>query len=125
MTEPKKLTALEKLDQRIEQLRNRRAVIVQKETGEQRKLRNRRASILGGWLMANEPEKVALIIAKLQRPQDIAAFSEGIYHCSNPLTISYSTGSCTPSNSQIPGEIDHLPALNRGSYDMDQTITVP
>lgn len=76
MNEPKKLTALEKLDQRIEQLRNRRAVIVQKETGEQRKLRNRRASILGGWLMANEPEKVAAIIAKLQRPQDIAAFSD-------------------------------------------------
>lgn len=76
MSEPKKLTALEKIDQRLEQLRNRRAVIVQRETGEQRKLRNRRASILGGWIMANEPEKMAAIVAALQRPQDIAAFSD-------------------------------------------------
>ncbi len=76
MTEPKKQTALEKLDARIEQLRARRTVIVQRETGEQRKLRNRRASILGGWLMANEPAKVAAIVASLTRPQDIAAFAD-------------------------------------------------
>ena len=76
MSEPKKLTALEKLDQKIEQLRARRTAIVQKETGEQRKLRNRRASILGGWLMANDPARVAEIVAALQRPQDIAAFSD-------------------------------------------------
>lgn len=76
MSEPEKMTALEKLDKKIEQLRKRRLGIVQRETTEQRKLRNRRASILGGWLMANEPAKVAAIVAALQRPQDIAAFSD-------------------------------------------------
>lgn len=67
-------TALEKLDDRIKQLADRRALIVSRETTEQRKLRNRKCAILGGWLLANDVTRVAEIVASLARAQDRAVF---------------------------------------------------
>ena len=52
MTAEKKLTQLEKLDARIEAMRQKRALIVSRESNEQRKLRSRKCAILGAWLMA-------------------------------------------------------------------------
>lgn len=76
MTDEKKLTAIEKLDAKIEAMRQKRAALVSRETNEQRKLRNRKCAILGAWLMANDPDTVARIISQLQRPQDVAVFSD-------------------------------------------------
>ena len=75
MTAEKKLTQLEKLDARIEVMRQKRALIVSRESNEQRKLRSRKCAILGAWLMANEPETVARIVGQLSRPQDAAVFA--------------------------------------------------
>jgi hypothetical protein len=78
MTEPKKLSAIEKLDAKIEAMRQQRAVLVSRETNEQRKLRGRKCAILGAWLMANDPDTVAKIISQLKRPQDVAVFVDSL-----------------------------------------------
>lgn len=76
MTDAKKLTPLEKIDAKIEKMRKQRAVILTRETNEQRKLRSRKCAILGAWLMANDPDAVAKIVSQLKRPQDIAVFAD-------------------------------------------------
>lgn len=76
MVDEKKLSALEKLDVKIEAMRQKRAVLVSRETNEQRKLRGRKCAILGAWLMANDPDTVARIVSQLKRPQDVAVFAD-------------------------------------------------
>ena len=78
MTEPKKLSAIEKLDAKIEAMRQQRAVLVTRETNEQRKLRGRKCAILGAWLLSNDPDTVARIISQLKRPQDVAVFADSL-----------------------------------------------
>lgn len=78
MAEEKKLSAIEKLDAKIEAMRQKRAALVSRETNEQRKLRGRKCAILGAWLMANDPDTVARIISQLKRPQDVAVFSDSL-----------------------------------------------
>ncbi len=78
MTDEKKLTAIEKLDAKIEAMRQKRAALVSRETNEQRKLRGRKCAILGAWLMANDPDAVARIVSQLKRPQDVAVFADSL-----------------------------------------------
>ena len=62
------------IDKAIEQLKALRAAKVAKESSEERRIRTRRAAILGGWLLANDPDQVELIKGKLVRDQDRKAF---------------------------------------------------
>lgn len=78
MAEEKKLSVIEKLDAKIEAMRQKRAALVSRETNEQRKLRGRKCAILGSWLMANDPDTVARIISQLKRPQDVAVFADSL-----------------------------------------------
>lgn len=62
------------LDEKIRQLQAQKQRIAARDAAERRKRRNRQAIILGGWLMANDPQRVQQIVELLTRPQDRAAF---------------------------------------------------
>ena len=65
------------LDEKIRQLQAQKQRIAARDAAERRKRRNRQASILGGWLMVNDPQRVRQIVELLTRPQDRAAFNGG------------------------------------------------
>lgn len=62
------------LDARIEQLKARKAKLMQREDDKARKARARQAIIIGAWVQANRPDLVDEIKEALTRPQDRAAF---------------------------------------------------
>jgi hypothetical protein len=65
---------LQTLDQQLAELTaTRRAILAECAAGE-RRLRTRQAAILGGWLMAHDPDAAKRIVQMLKRPQDRAAF---------------------------------------------------
>lgn len=62
------------LDARIEQLKARKAKLVQREDDKARKARARQAIIIGAWVQANRPDVVEACKEALTRPQDRVAF---------------------------------------------------
>jgi predicted Zn-dependent peptidase len=60
---------------RINELKAKYAKLTARDNAKERAIRTRKAVILGAYLMQNEPEKVAEIVAKLTREQDKKAFS--------------------------------------------------
>jgi hypothetical protein len=67
-------TKLDELEKKIAQLKARKEKILAVASRKDRAKRTRQAIILGSWLMANEPAKVAQIVAGLTRDQDKKAF---------------------------------------------------
>jgi vacuolar-type H+-ATPase subunit I/STV1 len=69
-----KLTKAQEIEKKIKQLKAQHAALKSKENKNERARKTRQTIIIGGWLMANEPEKVNQIIASLTREQDKKAF---------------------------------------------------
>lgn len=65
---------LAEINRRLTELASQRRAIEAETASAERRLRTRRAVIVGGWLIANEPETVSRIVQGLTRPQDRAAF---------------------------------------------------
>jgi pantothenate kinase-related protein Tda10 len=75
MTNSTAQTKAQLIEEKIKQLKAQHAAILAKTNKSERAKRTRQAVILGGWLMANEPQKVAQIVASLTREQDKKAFA--------------------------------------------------
>jgi hypothetical protein len=75
MTNTTTQTKAQLIEEKIKQLKAQHAAILAKTNKSERAKRTRQAVILGGWLLANEPQKVAQIVAGLSREQDKKAFS--------------------------------------------------
>jgi hypothetical protein len=75
MTNTTAQTKAQLIEEKIKQLKAQHAAILAKTNKSERAKRTRQAVILGGWLMANEPQKVAQIVAGLSREQDKKAFA--------------------------------------------------
>ncbi|MEY2842510.1 MAG: hypothetical protein RI920_547, partial [Pseudomonadota bacterium] len=65
---------IEKIDQKIAELKKQRELEVSTEQAEKRKNTAHQNVIIGAWVRANKPDLVEQIKASLQRPQDRAAF---------------------------------------------------
>ena len=65
---------IKQIDEKMAQLKARRERELSKIKAAARASDNRRKSILGGWLLANDPAKVAEIVSQLKRDQDRRAF---------------------------------------------------
>ncbi len=65
---------IKQIDEKMAQLKARRERELSKIKAAARASDNRRKSILGGWLLANDPAKVAEIVQSLKRDQDRRAF---------------------------------------------------
>lgn len=74
MTNTTAQTKAQLIEEKIKQLKAQHAAILAKTNKSERAKRTRQAVILGGWLLANEPQKVAQIVAGLSREQDKKAF---------------------------------------------------
>jgi hypothetical protein len=74
MTNTTAQTKAQLIEEKIKQLKVQHAAILAKTNKSERAKRTRQAVILGGWLLANEPQKVAQIVAGLSREQDKKAF---------------------------------------------------
>lgn len=74
MTNTTAQTKAQLIEEKIKQLKAQHAAILAKKNKSERAKRTRQAVILGGWLLANEPQKVAQIVAGLSREQDKKAF---------------------------------------------------
>lgn len=68
------------LEKAIAQLNQQKLQLQAQEEKKKRALETKQKAILGGWLMANDPDQVKRIVAKLKRPQDRKAFNlqEGV-----------------------------------------------
>jgi hypothetical protein len=75
MTNTTAQTKAQLIEEKIKQLKAQHAAILAKTNKSERAKRTRQAVILGGWLLANEPQKVAQIVAGLSREQDKKAFA--------------------------------------------------
>jgi hypothetical protein len=75
MTNTTAKTKAQLIEEKIKQLKAQHAAILAKTNKSERAKRTRQAVILGGWLLANEPQKVAQIVAGLSREQDKKAFA--------------------------------------------------
>ncbi|WP_371434650.1 hypothetical protein [Polaromonas sp.] len=62
------------IDTEIQRLQTQRQAILTREQKAKRDKETRQKAILGGWIMANEPDTMQRIVARLARPQDRAAF---------------------------------------------------
>ncbi len=62
------------IEQHILALKQRKAHLIARDRASERRIRARQAIIVGTWLMANQPETVNMIKARLSRPQDLQAF---------------------------------------------------
>lgn len=69
-----KKTALERIDEKLEQLRKRRLLLANRETKEKRATRTRKAIIVGSWIISNDDAQYQRIINNLTRDQDRAVF---------------------------------------------------
>lgn len=65
---------IQEIDKAIEQLKAQRQQAVAKQVELKRASETRRKTIIGGWLMANEPATVERIVQSLTRLQDRRAF---------------------------------------------------
>jgi hypothetical protein len=74
MTNTTALTKVQLIEEKIKQLKAQKAAIDAKSSKSERAKRTRKAVIVGMWMMANEPQKVAQIAASLIREQDKKAF---------------------------------------------------
>jgi hypothetical protein len=66
--------SIESIDLKLQQLKNRRAQLLARQSVAERKRSTRQAIIVGKWLMARKPEIVEAISKALERDQDRAAF---------------------------------------------------
>jgi hypothetical protein len=66
--------SIESIDLKLQQLKNRRAQLLARQSVAERKRSTRQAIIVGKWLMAKKPEIVVAISKVLERDQDRAAF---------------------------------------------------
>jgi hypothetical protein len=69
-----RVSRLDEIDKRIEQLRKRKQKLLARESVKARSLLTRQSVILGNWLMSNRPDLVEQIKAQLTKPQDRAPF---------------------------------------------------
>lgn len=63
------------IEKKIKQLKAQHAKLLARDSAKERAIRTRKAVIIGTWLIANDPARVAQIVASLTRDQDKAAFA--------------------------------------------------
>ena len=81
------------IDKEIELLKAKRAALVARESNAQRRIRTRKAAILGGWIMANDPHLAERIASRLVRDQDRRAFGlPAIGHMSSETSTATTDG---------------------------------
>jgi hypothetical protein len=68
------MSKIDELDLQIQQLKNKRSRLAQREAKAHRTTTTRQQIILGAWLMTNNPSQVLEIKGMLTRQQDIQAF---------------------------------------------------
>ena len=74
MQATEKLTKAKEIEKKIKQLKSQYAAIKSKENKNYRARKTRQAIILGGWLLANDPDRATEIIKLLTREQDKKTF---------------------------------------------------
>ena len=65
---------IQSIDIKLQQLKNRRALLLAQHGATERKRITRQAVIIGKWVMAKRPELVTEIAGMLERDQDRAVF---------------------------------------------------
>lgn len=65
---------IEELDKQIRQMQAQKDNLLQKQKRAERENLTRQKIILGGWMLANNPEQVEAVKAELTRDQDRIAF---------------------------------------------------
>jgi hypothetical protein len=69
------MNKIEALKAQREELDKKIRDLAAKQSAADRKLKDRQKIIIGAWLMENNQDQVAKIVASLTRPQDKAAFA--------------------------------------------------
>ena len=75
------MKTIEEIDKQIAQLKAKKMAMTAREGKLSRNVRTRQQIILGGWLLANDPQRTDKIKSLLTRAQDRAAFALPLLTC--------------------------------------------